>query len=116
MKKSTALLAASAVTSLMGMLPPEVAQATACTIGTASTPVTCAITAGGYLATALNFTGSNGVDIEYENAAGGFGACAAHIGGSQTYGLTTAGGSMEVVTGATDLTSVSSANTGSGGC
>lgn len=118
MKKATAFVAASAVSSLMGLLPADIAQAasTACTAGAASTPAVCSNISGGYLATPLNFTGSNGVLLEFENVAAGFGVCGAHIGGSQAYGLTTAGGSMEIKTGSADINTSQDASSGAGGC
>lgn len=118
MKKSTAFLAASAATSLMGLLPAEVAHAAsvACTAGTVAAPVFCDIAAGSYLAKALKFTGSNGVLLSYEDATAGFGACAVHIAGAQAFGLTTQGGSMEVKTGTADIITNPGANSGAGGC
>lgn len=116
MKKSTAFLAASAATSLMGLLPAEVAHAAACTAGTVSAPAFCDIAAGSYLAKALKFTGSNGVLLSYVDTTAGFGGCAVHIAGSQAFGLTTQGGSMEVVTGSADIITNPGANSGAGGC
>lgn len=112
MKKRDLIVAGVALAgSVVGMVNMQAAYAAInCTAGTASTPMTCSGSTGSYLAEALTFTGSNGVQMGTNDAATGVQLCGSHISGKNAYGLTTDGGSMEVKSGGTAIA------VGAGGC
>jgi len=110
---------ASAVMAMAAIVSSVDVAATACTSGSSTAPVTCAIAAGtgsSFIVQALNFTGSNNVNIDYVDAGtGGFAACGTNqLGTGSSYGLTTLGGSMYVKTASATAVPTASAVQGSG--
>ena len=94
------------------------AQSVTCAQGTPTGAIICTGTAtsGTFYARDLAFTGSVNVVMFAADDATGFGACAGHRQGSgNNYGLTTLGGSVEIVTGVAGSIP-SAANLTGGGC
>ncbi len=99
MKKRELIVGAMALAgTVSGMVSMQAAYAAtlSCTDGTVSTPMTCSGDAVGdtYLAQPLNFTGSNGVVTKVIDNVSGVALCGWNINGRNSYGITTAGGSM----------------------
>jgi hypothetical protein len=111
MKKRELILGAMALTgTVASMVSMQAAYATiSCSAGTSATPMVCTGDTGGYLAEAINFTGSNGVQMGTSDGTTGVNLCGSHISGTSAYGLSTDGGSMETKTG-------TGTAVGSGGC
>lgn len=104
MKKRELILGAIALTgTVASMISTQAAYAAlGCTAGTASAPMTCSGASGdsgSYLAEAVTFTGSNGVQMGVADSSTGVGLCGSHIAGNTHYGLSTNGGSMTSASG-----------------
>lgn len=109
MKKSEILGLSVALAGSLAAVMPQSASATTCgtTPSAASDVSSCTISATGYLADDVTFAGSKGVAMDYSVDAGGFAACAYHISGGKSFGMTTNSTAMTILgsTGGTsDLT------------
>lgn len=102
-KAQLAMLGISAVTSIAALLPQDAFATVTCTSATgANVPLTCSGATGSGTVLASGFalySGSNGVQMSVADSATVAGFCASHIRGGNHFGITTAGGSMQVATG-----------------
>ena len=98
MKKSELLTLSVAVAGSVAAIMPQVAAATACGTASVTAPTSCDIAAENYLAEAIAVSGSRGVSIDYINAATYFAACAYHLQGKSSFGMSTDSSDMTVRT------------------
>lgn len=100
MKKSEILsMSVALATSVAAMMPPSAhAASTECGSVSAATDVaTCSIS-GGYLQEELSFSGSKGVQTNYDNGTSYFAACSSHVSGNNSFGMTTDSTAMTIRT------------------
>ena len=115
MKKSQVLRIGAAIAGTMAVVVPQTASATTVTCTattTASGVTTCTGGGDGYTQEAVDFTGSKGVSIDAVDDTTDFSACAYHISGSKSFGMTTSLTTMSIrnATGKTAQSGVGCAN------
>jgi hypothetical protein len=127
MKKSRALRVFILAGSTAALIPQgvvavavnaPVAGGSSCsTVSSASDVAECNIAATGYLAEDLSFSGSKGVSMSYAVDSNGFAACAYHISGTKSFGMTTNTTAMTInpTTGGTADLTTGCAGAGGGG-
>ena len=98
MKKSQVLGISVALAGNMALMMPQTASAVvAC--GSAITDATATQTcsgSGGYTQENVNFTGSKGVAIQVADSVAAFGACAYHVNGTKSFGMSTSSTAMAI--------------------
>jgi hypothetical protein len=117
MKKSEILGLTVALAGSIAAVMPQAASATACgtTPASANDISTCTITATGYLAEDLTFSGSKGVAIDYDVSDAAFAACAYHISGTKSFGMSTASTAMAILSSTGGTADLASGCAGAGG-
>lgn len=100
MKKSQVLGLSAALAGSMAVVMPQTASAVVtCTATTdVSAPSTCSGggDTGSYTQEAVSFSGSKGVSISNTDSATDFSACAYHLAGAKSFGMTTSSTSMTI--------------------
>lgn len=98
MKKSQVLGLSVAIAGNVALMMPQTASAVI-TCGAAVTTATAKQTcsgSGGYTQENVDFTGSAGVAIDAEDSTNDFSACAYHVSGGKSFGMTTSDTAMTI--------------------
>lgn len=97
MKKSQVLTLSVAIAGSMAIMMPESASAAiSCTATTTADGTTTCSGSGGYTQEDVNFTGSKGVVIGAVDSASDFSACAYHLNGGKSFGMSTSTTAMTI--------------------
>lgn len=113
MKKSQVLGLSVALVGNMALMMPQTASALiTCSATTTTSGTTTCSGSGGYTADSVDFTGSAGVVIGVSDSTSDFSACAYHLSGSKSFGMTTSDTAMTIrgATGKTASSGVGCAN------
>lgn len=107
MKKSQVLGLSVAIAGTMAVMAPQVSFAVvSCTAATTTDATSTCSGSGGYTQEDVQFTSSKGVSVDAVDDTTDFSACAYHLSGSKSFGMSTSSTEM-VIRGATGKTASS---------
>lgn len=97
MKKSQVLGLSVAIAGNMALMMPQTASAAiTCTATSTAAGTTTCSGSGGYTQENVNFTGSKGVVIGVSDTSTEFAACAYHLNGGKSFGMSTSSTAMTI--------------------
>lgn len=111
MKKSQILGLSVALAGNMALMMPQTASAlVTCTLATTTDATSTCTGSGGYTQENVDFTSSKGVSVDAVDDVADFSACAYHLSGSKSFGMSSS------ITTMTILTSTGGTATSGAGC